>query len=268
MLRYIWQERFDDRTFWAVLLSLVAKGLATPHSEGGTALIRATPNEGKVETLPAEEEILPSELVRGHCRKGASINMLSAKTARAVRDMAKSLPQNALGPWFTENRPFVIAGIVLSAVALALVASPRNKEQWGALLLGLAVMAPGAFYLFFISLRLSDVLQAATQHCDWTVLWREILLLTMLVPCVAAIILGGVVVGATFGWQTVASAVFLAVVNVYSFRIKTPTQEGKQILTEIEGCGCFLGRWSSSRCSVMTNLLTTQASTRNIYPTP
>ena len=143
MLRYIWKERFDDRTFWAGLLSLVARGLATLHSEGGTALIRATPNEGKVETLSAEEEILLSELVRGHSRKGVSINMLSAKTALAVRDMAESLRQNALGRWFTENRPFMIAGIVLSAVAFALVASPGNKEQWGALLLGLAAGAPG-----------------------------------------------------------------------------------------------------------------------------
>ena len=82
MLRHIWKERFDDRTFWAGLLSPVAKGLATPHSAGGTALIRATSNERKVETLPAEEEILLSELVRGHSRKGVSINMLSAKLRR------------------------------------------------------------------------------------------------------------------------------------------------------------------------------------------
>jgi len=34
MLRYIWKERFDDRTFWAGILSLVAKGLGdTPLGE-------------------------------------------------------------------------------------------------------------------------------------------------------------------------------------------------------------------------------------------
>ncbi len=42
MLRYIWKESFDDRTFWAGVLSLVAKGLATLHSGDGAALIRAT----------------------------------------------------------------------------------------------------------------------------------------------------------------------------------------------------------------------------------
>ncbi len=29
MLRFIWKERFDDRTFWAAILSLVSKGVAT-----------------------------------------------------------------------------------------------------------------------------------------------------------------------------------------------------------------------------------------------
>ncbi len=84
MLRYIWKERFDDRTFWAGVLSLVAKGLATLRSDGGTALIRATPNADRPEKLPSEEEILLSELVRGHTRKGATLNMLSAKASLAT----------------------------------------------------------------------------------------------------------------------------------------------------------------------------------------
>ncbi len=134
----------------------------------------------------------------------------------------------------------MIAGIVLSAAALVLVAVPRNTEQWAALILALAVMAPGAFYLFFISQRVWDVLKAARQNFDWVVLRRETLFLTMLVPCAAAIILGVVVVGGTFGWQVVAITLFLAILNAFSFRIKTPTPEGKQVLTEIAGFRLFL----------------------------
>ena len=240
MLRYIWKERFDDRTFWAGVLSLVGKGLATLHSEGGTALIRATPNADRREKLPSEEEILLDELVHDDRRKGAPINMLSAKTTVAVNDMAKSLRRDVLGRWFTENRPFVIGGVVLSAAGLSLVASPLNKEQWGALILGLAVMAPGVFYLFFISLRVWDVAKAARQNCDWALLRRETLLLIMFAPCVAAMILGGIVVGGTFGWQVIATLLFLTGLNAYALRIKTPTEEGKQVLTEIEGFRLFL----------------------------
>jgi len=107
MIRYIWKERFDDRTFWAGVLSLVAKGLATLHSEGGTSLIEATPQTDRRGKLPSEEEILLSELVQGHRRKGSPIDMLSARTALAAQDMAKSLRRDALGLWFTENRRIV-----------------------------------------------------------------------------------------------------------------------------------------------------------------
>ncbi|MGB8581666.1 MAG: hypothetical protein WCD47_12655 [Candidatus Sulfotelmatobacter sp.] len=109
------------------------------------------------------------------------------------------------------------------------------------LILGLAVMSPGAFYLFFISQRLWDVICAAGQHCDWAVLRREALLITMLLPCVAAIILGGVVVGGTFGWHVIAAIFFLAALTtLFLLGFKTPTQEGKQILIEIEGFRLFL----------------------------
>jgi hypothetical protein len=241
MLRYIWKENFDDRTLWAGVLSLVAKGLATLHSGNGTALIRATSLANNQDKLPREEEILLEKFVRGHTRKDVSINMLSSKTALAVREMAGALRRDAVGRWFTENRTVVIGGVLLSAAALCLVASPRYKEQWGALIYGLVIMGPGAFYLFFISQRVWDLFCAAIQHCDFAVLRREALLLTMLLPCLAAIIGGGVIIGGTFGWQAVAAALFLAALNAFFFAwFKIPTQEGKQLLTEIEGFRLFL----------------------------
>jgi hypothetical protein len=152
---------------------------------------------------------------------------------------------------------------------LCLVASPRNKEYWGALILGLAVMAPGAFYLFFVSLRVWDVICAARQHCDWAVLRREALLIAMLLPCLSAIIVGGVTVGGTFGWQAVAALLFLAVLNAFFFlRIKVPTQEGRQVLTEIEGFRLFLRAVDRFPCNASTNQLTTLASTKNTCPMP
>jgi hypothetical protein len=241
MLRYIWKENFDDRTFWAGVLSLVAKGLATLHSGNGAALIRATPLANRQDKLPTEEEILLKELVRGHTRKDVPVNMLSSKTTLAVRDMAEALHRDAVGRWFTENRPFVTGGVFLSSAALCVVASPRYKEQWGALIYGLVIMGPGAFYLFFISQRVWDVICAARQHCDFAVLRREALLLAMLLPCLAGIIAGGIIVGGTFGWPVVAAALFLAALNAFFLLwIKTPTQEGKQVLTEIEGFRLFL----------------------------
>jgi hypothetical protein len=241
MLRYIWKETFDDRTFWAGVLNLVAKGLATLHSNNGVAFIRATSIANQENSLPLEEKILWDDLVRGHTRKDIAVNMLNPKTTLAITDMAEALHREAVGRWFQENRHIAIGGGLLSVAALCVAASPRSRDQWGALILGLAVMAPGAFYLFFISQRIWDVIRAAKLHCDWTILRREAMLMTMLLPCVAAIILSGVVVGATFGWQVFAAALLLAVLNVAFLRwMKLPTDEGKQVLAEIEGFRDFL----------------------------
>ena len=88
--------------------------------------------------------------------------MLSSKTTLAAHDMAEALRQDAVGRWFTRKRPFVTGGVLLSAAALCTVASPRYKDQWGALIYGLVIMAPGAFYLFFISQRVWDVMLSTT----------------------------------------------------------------------------------------------------------
>jgi hypothetical protein len=241
MLRYIWKETFDDRTFWAGVMNLVAKGLANLHSEKGVAFIRATSTANKENNLPLEEKILFDELVQGHTRKDVAVNMLSPRTTVAIAHMAKALHQQAVGRWFQENRHIAIGGALLSVAAVCVAASPNSTDRWGALILGLAVMTPGAFYLFFISERIWDVMRAARLHCDWAILRRETMLITMLLPCVAAIVLGGVVVGATFGWQIFAATLFLAVLNVAFLRsIKLPTYEGKQVLAEIEGFRTFL----------------------------
>ncbi len=240
MLRYIWKKNFDERVFWAGILSLVAKGLATLHSEDGAAKLQAC--RASVQTgLPSDEEILQDELLRGHVRKGVAISMLDPRTMLAVTDMATALRRQAVGRWFTENRGFVIAGTVLSAIALCVVAGPESKEQWGVLLLGLAVMAPGAFYLFFLSLRARDLLRAARGNWDQAVLKRGVMVFAMLLPCLAAITLGAVVLGATFGWLFLAAAFFLALLNILLLQwMKAPTTEGTQVLTELEGFRLFL----------------------------
>jgi hypothetical protein len=58
MIRYVWKERFDDRTFWAGVLSLVAKGLATMHTENGATQLRPTEAANRKQSLPDEEQIL------------------------------------------------------------------------------------------------------------------------------------------------------------------------------------------------------------------
>jgi len=63
MLRYIWKEAFDDRTFWAAVLSLVAKGLATLEPSDGDIRMRPTVATTHAPTLPEEERWLALAVV-------------------------------------------------------------------------------------------------------------------------------------------------------------------------------------------------------------
>src|SRR5258705_997335 len=73
MIRYVWKQCFDDRTFWAGILSLVAKGLATIQSENGATRLRPLPSANSKCSLPLEEQILLDNLLRGKPRNGIVI---------------------------------------------------------------------------------------------------------------------------------------------------------------------------------------------------
>jgi Predicted membrane protein (DUF2207) C-terminal domain len=241
MLRYAWRKKFDDRTFWAGVLSLVAKGLATLESKDNEPVLRATPSASHPSGLPPEEVVLARGLLSGHHRGGMPINMLDPQTALAASKMADLLRRAAIGRWFDDNREFVIAGIVLSVAAVCITVSPHTLADWAVLVLGMSVMAPGAFYLVFLLLRIGDLLRAACHKLDRSLLSRAALLLSFVMPCVAGLVLGGVVLSVNFGWQVMAVTVFFTALNLLFLHvIRTPTLEGRRLLDEIVGFRLFL----------------------------
>jgi hypothetical protein len=241
MVRYMWKECFDDRTFWCSVLSLVAKNLATIETEQEIAVLRPAGNAQHPPLLPEEERLLLKRVLAGSKRKGMPVSMLDEKTVSVVSDMANALRQSAVGTLFVENRNYVMAGILFSLIALCLVARPSGKDEWIALILGLCVMAPGAFYLLFLILRIRDVYLAAREKLEGAVIRRGAVLLGLAMPCVAAITLGSVVLTTTFGWPTIAVAAFLTGVTLlFADRLKAPTAAGMARLDQIEGFRLFL----------------------------
>jgi hypothetical protein len=241
IVRYTWKGCFDDRTFWASVLSLVAKNLAMIETENGSAVLRPAGNAQHPPPLPEEERILLKHVLAGSKRKGMPISMLDEKTVAVVGEMADVLRQSSDGLLFVENRGYVIGGIFFSLIALCLVAHPSGKDEWMALLLGMAVMAPGVFYLLFLLLRMRDVCLAACEKLERAVLSRGVLLIGLAVPCVAAITLGSVVLTTTFDWPTIAVAAFLTGVTLlFGIRVKTPTAVCVARLDQIDGFRLFL----------------------------
>jgi hypothetical protein len=239
-VRYVWKERFDDRTFWAAVLSLVSKGVATIETDQGIALLRPK-EDARHLSLPPEERLLVERLLGGNKRKGVSISMLDERTAAVVREMSNKLHQTAVGRLFQENRSYVIGGIATSLIALCLVARPYGRDEWMVLTLGIAVMSPGAFYLLFLILRIRDLYRSARKRLDMMLIRRFGVLCGLALPCLGAITLGSVVLGGTFGLPTIATAAFLAGLNLLFLQVvKTPTLEGAKLLDQIEGFRLFL----------------------------
>ncbi len=241
MLRFVWKETFDDRTFWAGVLSLVAKGLAILEAEGDITLARPTAAANNRSTLPKEEQFLLDRVLNRHGEKGVPMTLLDDETAYEASQMAAALRRAAVGRWFFENRETVIVGAVFSFIPIYFSARPQGWDQWFALGLALAAMAPGAFYLIFLLLRLGDMVRASRKGPRKALVGRALMLFAMIVPCLAALTLGCVVLGATFGWQVLlVTALMVGLDLAFLHLMKAPTAEGRKLLDEITGFRQFL----------------------------
>jgi hypothetical protein len=240
-VRYAWKRTFDDRTFWAAVLSIVSKGLATLESENGTSVLRLTPAANLNVLLPQEEKLLVDEMLSHRSRKGMRVSMLDGKMAVIVSEMADFLRREASGVRFKDNRTFLIIGTALSAIAVLVAARPRWPNQWFAFGLSFAFMAPSGYYLPFLLLRLRDLYRTAHDKLDGQVVRRGVLLFAWIVPCIAGITLGFVELGGTFGWPVLEATAVVTIVDVsFLHFMRTPTKEGRKLLDKVEGFRLFL----------------------------
>ena len=240
-VRYAWKRTFDDRTFWAAVLSIVSKGLATLHSEDGAAVLRLTPAANLKLVLPQEEKLLIDEMLSHRSRKGMKVSMLDGSMAVIASEMADLLRREALGVRFKDNRRLLIIGTTLSVIAILVAARPRWAGEWFALGLSFAFMVPSAYYLPFLLLRLRDLYRTANDKLDRQVVSRGLLLIAWIVPCVAGITLGFVELGGTFGWPVLEATSVVTILDVSFLHFtRTPTEEGQKLLDKVEGFRLFL----------------------------
>jgi hypothetical protein len=223
------------------VLSLVSKGLATMKSDSGGATLHLVSSADKKSLLPEEEKLLFDKLSAHPKGKGVRLNMLDESTAVLAGRMSESLRDKAAGIWFQDNRSCVIAGTTLSTIVVLLAAKPRSTDEWFALGLSFAVMAPAAYYLPFLLLRIRDLFRTAREKLDWQVISRAAAPLIWVLPCVAGIALGCVVLGGTFGGLTVAVTALMAALDVtFLHFLRTPTEAGRRLLDKLEGFRLFL----------------------------
>jgi hypothetical protein len=241
MLRYVWKEAFDDRTFWAAVLSLVSKGLASLETSDGSTRLRPTATTAHAVIVPDEERILLNKLLLHHGHKGTALDMLDPETEYAATSMAAALRKRAVGTWFRDNREYVIPGALFSLVPLCLAAGPRNLQQWIALVAAFGIMAPGGFYLTFVLLRMRDLVRAGRSETLRVAARGALILFAIMIPCLAALVAGCAVLLGAFGWRVLVVAALMVVLDLaFVHFMKAPTIAGRQLLDEIAGFREFL----------------------------
>jgi Predicted membrane protein (DUF2207) C-terminal domain len=240
-IRYLWKRTFDERTFWAAVLNLVAKGLATITSGDSGAVLHLTPAANLKVRVSDEEELMLRQLKANGPRKGTRLSMLDARTQLTMSRMADLLRRETMGVWLRENRQFLMGGFALSILAVCIAARPHDFKEWLALAWSFAVMVPSAYYLPFLLLRLRDLYRTARDKFDMQIIRRAAAFLAWLIPCVAGLALGLVELGNIFGWPVLAVTALMTTLGItFLHFVRTPTPEGQKLLDEIEGFRLFL----------------------------
>ena len=241
MLRFVWKETFDDRTFWAAMLSLVAKGLAILEAVGDITLRTADRSRQQQNSASQRRTVSVGQSAAPPRKKGVPITLLDDETAYEASRMATALRRAAVGRWFLENRETVIQGSILSFAPVYFAARPSGLDECFALGLGLAAMTPGAFYLIFLLLRLREMVRASRRGPRKALVRRTLMLFAMVVPCMAALTLGCVVLGITFGWRVLLVTTLMVGLDLsFLHFMKASTTEGRRLLDEIDGFRQFL----------------------------
>ena len=241
MLRYIWKQNLDARVFWAAALSLISKGLATLYDKDGQTLLRPVEHVQPSERLPSEEARLYTAVSAHSNRKPLVLSLVNEETQFIAEDLCDQLRKKAGERWFCENRRYVQIGAMISFAGVALAAAPHTPEEYIALALVFGLTAPAAYYLFFLVLSTFGILRTASTRQGVQQWKRLVRFLLLIVPCVASIAIGSLILAYDYGTAVLVAALALIVVNLSFLRLmRAPTAAGRIVLDQIEGFREFL----------------------------
>ena len=241
LMRYIWKQGFDERVVWAGLLSLVSRGLAVLEKSAGGTYVRAVRPPNHKAALPREECALFDDLATAGARKGVRLSLLDEWMAHMAMGMAARLHVTQQGLWFKENRNVVLAGSIISGIAILLAAAPEAVDQLAVLVLPSVLIAVGAFYGYFLGQRIWELLRVAREHVQVSIVRRLAVMLLLAMPSIAAVLFGSIFLYVDFGPSLLAMAAVLTFINLlFVYLMKAPTVQGRKLLDEIEGFRHFL----------------------------
>jgi uncharacterized membrane protein YgcG len=247
-VRYVWRQKFDDKTFAASVVGLAVNGRARIHDDDGDFAIERLGNQGP--PLAASETALYGALASGTLKLKKSNHRRVAAAREALESSLKKLFD---GTAFVRNRKWFWRGLGLS-VALLVIGALFLPAEDAALGLFMSVWA-GIWWgviLVFISKAVRGLWQPGVGSKVGSVF-----MLLFMIPFVT----GGVLAPTAmiFGSESLGlavlagAAVLMGLMNAVFFRLlSAPTLEGRKLMDRIEGFRMYMTTAEEDRLNSLT----------------
>ena len=265
-VRYLVRMGFDHRTFAANVINLAVKRhLNIQEDEKGYVLTRlngkgpvrrastGSLGAGIAEELTADEKVVLDKLFPS-CQTLRLDRLNHALIGKAIESLKQTLKNNLEKIYFLANRPYLVPGLVISAVTMVLcvLVIPGSRKFVAVFMsvwlliwsLGCIALVISAISSWKNARRGSHHKAAARAQAISTSLFS--------VP----FLVGEIVGLAVLGWATSLPVllVLFAIVAVnylFHYLLKAPTRVGRRLMDEVEGFRLFLTAAEKDRLNVL-----------------
>jgi len=256
-IRYLHRMEYDDRVFAANVINLAVKKFLTIKEDDGVyTLTRLEPSPS---TLLPDEKVIADKLI-GAQKEIVLKTENHRKIGDAIEALKKSLKFNMEKVYLFTNSRYLIPGLIISVLTLALSAVAVPGEQ--------------KFLAIFMCVWLTGWSVAVVFLVHQVIrAWQEVLFggghkaaalaMALFMSLFSLPFLAGEVGGLiALGWVTSAFVLLILIVMVlvnYLFHhlLKAPTHTGRALMDKIDGFRMFLSAVEEDRLRVLTPITRT-----------
>ncbi len=246
--RFIRNMGFDNKTFATCLVNLAVKGVVRIKKTDREYQIEKTDLAPKEKLTEGEDKVLHALLSASRVVTLSQANR--SKINSAMEILKESLRRRYEMVYFLTNRQYVIPGLVLSALALLMLAA-RAQEIIPAIFITVWLTFWAGFSIMLAGNTLVGLKGLSSMP------WRQ-KIATFRNVVFSLMFLLGIAVGGSFYYMLMGATSLviyglLAIVNLVFYHLmKAPTMKGAKILAELEGFRMFLKTAEAPRLEALT----------------
>jgi len=247
-VRYLMHLGFDQKTFAAAVVDLAVKGYLKieENDDGEYTLRRIGKNDGSLDTGEAR---LASVLFRG----GDVLQLTTTNHERiseARRALKESLGRQINDIYFRSNYPSFFLGLGLSLVTLAAVIFTSRSQEAIFALIWLSIWSIACVFLAAMVYR--NWRGAGGPHRRFGKIFTALASTLFALPFFIGEVFGlGIFAMSVSAPATLAFAGLVFLNALFYYLLKAPTQEGRQVMDQVEGFKMYLSVAEQDRLNLL-----------------